>query len=50
MQGARRRLPFDDPGAAPPLRFPERRFSPIRNIGLRILVAVLALVFVDLLR
>lgn len=45
MQGARRRLPFDDPGAAPPLRFPERRFSPIRNIGLRILVAVLALVF-----
>lgn len=45
MQGVRRRLPFDDPGAAPPLRFPERRFSPIRNIGLRILVAVLALLF-----
>lgn len=35
--------PDVDP-AAPPLLFPERRFSPIRNIGVRLGVAVFALV------
>jgi len=34
----------DDPGLRR-LRLPGRRFSPIRNIGLRILIALLALVF-----
>jgi len=33
-----------DPTAPPPLKFPERRFSPIRNIGVRILIAVGAIV------
>ncbi len=35
--------PYADPNAPPPLRFPERRFSPIRNIGVRIAVALAAL-------
>ena len=35
-------MPAEDPNAPPPLKFPERRFSPIRNIGVRILIAVLA--------
>lgn len=34
---------MDDPHAPPPLRFPERRFSPVRNISVRIAIAVLAL-------
>ncbi len=38
-------MPADDPNATPPLKFPERRFSPIRNIGVRILIAVLAVLF-----
>ena len=38
------RSPLTDPSAPPPLAFPERTFSPIRNIGVRIAVAVAALV------
>lgn len=34
----------DDPLGPAPIRFPERRFSPIRNIGLRIAIAISALV------
>jgi voltage-gated potassium channel len=34
----------DDPLGPAPLRFPERRFSPIRNIGVRVAIAVGALV------
>lgn len=37
--------PAGDPSGPPPLKFPERRFSPIRNIGVRILIAVGALFF-----
>lgn len=36
-------MPVDDPNAPPPLRFPERRFSPVRNISVRIAIAVMAL-------
>ena len=36
--------PAGDPSGPPPLKFPERRFSPIRNIGVRIFIAVAALV------
>lgn len=44
------RLPtVGDPAAPPPLEFPERRFSPIRNIGVRIAVAVGALVITSVL-
>ncbi len=35
---------LNDPAAPPPLKFPERRFSPIRNIGVRVAIAVAALV------
>ncbi len=38
-----------DPSAPPPLNFPERRFSPIRNIGVRLLIAVGALVATTLI-
>lgn len=38
------RLGAPDPAAPPPLKFPERRFSPIRNIGVRVLIAVFAVV------
>ena len=41
--------PAGDPAAPPPLKFPERRFSPIRNIGVRILIAVGALVITTIL-
>lgn len=41
--------PAGDPAAPPPLKFPERRFSPIRNIGVRILIAVGALVITTVL-
>jgi voltage-gated potassium channel len=44
MPSRRSRWTTDDTGAPPPLRFPERRFSPIRNIGVRIAIAGLALV------
>jgi voltage-gated potassium channel len=40
---SRFQMPAEDPNAPPPLKFPERRFSPIRNIGVRILIAVSAL-------
>ena len=44
-KGKRERAPaWNDPMAPPPLKFPERRFSPVRNIGVRIAVAVAALV------
>ena len=46
---SRLQMPREDPNAAPPLKFPERRFSPIRNIGVRILIAVMALVFTSLI-
>lgn len=36
-------MPSQDPSQPPPLKFPERRFSPIRNISVRVLIAVLAL-------
>lgn len=39
----------DDSPVAPPLKFPERRFSPIRNIGVRVAVAVLAIVITTVL-
>lgn len=39
----------ENPDVTPPLKFPERRFSPMRNIGVRILIAVLALVFTSLI-
>lgn len=42
-RSSRLQVPRDDPNAPPPLKFPERRFSPIRNIGVRILIAVGAL-------
>ncbi len=42
---SRLQMPREAADATPPLKFPERRFSPIRNIGVRILIAVLALVF-----
>jgi voltage-gated potassium channel len=47
MQPARRaRQALDGNGTThPPLRFPERRFSPMRNIGVRVAVAVTALAF-----
>lgn len=35
---------LNDPAAPPPLKFPERRFSPIRNIGVRVAIAIAALV------
>jgi voltage-gated potassium channel len=35
---------YGDPATPPPLNFPERRFSPLRNISLRVGVAVAALV------
>jgi voltage-gated potassium channel len=38
-------IPVNDPTAPPPLKFPERRFSPIRNIGVRLAVALAALAF-----
>ena len=38
-----------DDAAPPPLHFPERRFSPMRNIGVRVAVAVAALVFTTVL-
>jgi voltage-gated potassium channel len=38
-----------DPAGPPPLKFPERRFSPIRNIGVRVLIAVAALVITTVL-
>jgi voltage-gated potassium channel len=41
--------PAGDPAAPPPLKFPERRFSPIRNIGVRIAVALAALAFTTVL-
>ncbi len=45
MPGVRsREARHPDDGAPPPLEFPERRFSPMRNIGVRVAVAVLALV------
>lgn len=44
----RERTETDDP-SAPPLHFPERRFSPARSIGLRIAIAVGALVATTLL-
>ncbi len=37
-------MPVGDPSQPPPLKFPERRFSPIRNIGVRIFIAVAAIV------
>lgn len=42
-RSSRLQVPRDDPNAPPPLKFPERRFSPIRNIGVRILIALGAL-------
>ena len=30
---------LNDPAAPPPLKFPERRFSPIRNIGVRVAIS-----------
>jgi voltage-gated potassium channel len=44
-----RLLGGDDPAAPPPLRFPERRWSPIRNIGVRVAIAVGALVVTTVL-
>lgn len=41
--------PNHDPSLPPPLKFPERRFSPVRNIGVRILIAVMALVATTLI-
>ena len=41
--------PLGDPTAPPPLRFPERRFSPLRNIGVRVAIAVAALVITTVL-
>jgi voltage-gated potassium channel len=38
-----RALSLTDPAVPPPLHFPERRFSPIRNIGVRIGIALVAL-------
>lgn len=38
-------IPAADPSAPPPLAFPERRFSPVRNIGVRVGVALAALAF-----
>ncbi len=35
--------PDADPSAPPPLNFPERRFSPVRNIGVRVGIALAAL-------
>jgi len=50
---ARRRsrlvTPAGDSSGPPPLRFPERRFSPSRSIGVRVLVAVATLVTVTVL-
>ncbi len=40
---------LNDPAAPPPLKFPERRFSPIRNIGVRVAIAVGALVVTTVL-
>jgi voltage-gated potassium channel len=40
---------LNDPTAPPPLKFPERRFSPIRNIGVRVAIAVAALVITTVL-
>ena len=41
--------PAGDPSGPPPLKFPERRFSPIRNIGVRIIIAVSAIVITTVL-
>lgn len=41
--------PAGDPSGPVPLKFPERRFSPIRNIGVRIIIAVAAIVITTVL-
>jgi voltage-gated potassium channel len=38
-----RTLALTDPAKPPPLHFPEKRFSPIRNIGIRVAIALGAL-------
>ncbi len=42
-------MPVADPSAPPPLNFPERRFSPVRNIGVRVGVALAALAFTTII-
>lgn len=49
MPTRRRRHRLNDDVAPTTLKFPERRFSPIRNIGVRVVVALAALAFCTLL-